>query len=112
MALPADTVGALLDRALDDRSEGEVDDQIKSYSGNAVTLARVRDELANGDLTLEARLALGKAAGGNKEGKKAWFKSVGEMEVIARDYVTPSFGGTDKEFKAVLIPLRKWCLNA
>ncbi|MCS4092633.1 ATP-dependent endonuclease [Rhizobium sp. BK176] len=111
VTLPADAVGALLDRALEDRSEGEVDSQLKSHSTNAVTLARVRDELARGVLSTEARLALGNAAGGNKDNKKAWFKSVGEMEEVARDLVMPSVRETDKEFISVLVSLRKWCLN-
>jgi hypothetical protein len=67
--------------------------------------------LATGALTAETRLALGNAAGGNKEGKKTWFKSVGEMEEVTRDFVMPAYKETDKEFKAVLVPLRKWCLN-
>ncbi|MBX5132647.1 ATP-binding protein [Rhizobium lentis] len=111
VTLPADAVGALLDRALEDRSDGEVDSQLKSHSTNAVTLARVRDELARGVLSTEARLALGNAAGGNKDNKKAWFKSVGEMEEVARDFVMPSVKETDKEFILVLVSLRKWCLN-
>ncbi len=109
--LPADAVGALLERALEDRSEEEADSQLRSHSTNAVTLVRVRDELATGALTAETRLALGNAAGGNKEGKKTWFKSVGEMEEVTRDFVMPAYKETDKEFKAVLVPLRKWCLN-
>jgi len=111
VTLPANAVGALLDRALVDRSEEEADSQLRSHSTNAVTLARVRDELAKGALSTEARVAVGNAAGGNKDNKKAWFKSVGEMEEVARDFVMPSFIETDKEFKLVLASLRKWCLN-
>lgn len=111
VTLPEAALGALLERALEDRSDSEADDQLKSHSANAVTLARVRTELLRGDLSMDARVALGKAAGGNKEGKKAWFKSVGDMEEVARDFVMPSYAGTDKEFQSVVRPLRRWCLN-
>lgn len=88
-----------------------MDSQLKSHSSNAVTLARVRDELSRDVLSAETRLALGNAAGGNKDNKKAWFKSVGEMEEVARDFVMPSVKETDREFLLVLVALRKWCLN-
>lgn len=111
VTLPVEAVAGLLEKALEDRSEREAEDQIKSYSMGAVTLQRIRDELAKGTLSMEARLALGNAAGGNKEGKKAWFKTVGQMEVVAHEYVMPSLAGTDKEFRLTLIPLLKWCVD-
>lgn len=112
VTLPVDAIAGLLERTLEDRSEGEINDQIKGHSSNAVTLDRVRSELAKGDLSMEARLAIGKAAGGNKDGKKAWFKTVGDMEDVARDFVMPSFTRSDKEFKSALVSLRRWCLDA
>lgn len=111
-SLPAEAVEHLLERALEDRSENEIDSQLRSHSNNAVTLERVREELKDGALSHETRSALGCAAGGNKEGKKAWFKSVGAMEEIGRDVVIPHLDGSDKEFKAVVVALRKWCISA
>lgn len=110
-SLPVSAVKILVERSLDDRSEQEIDSQLRSYSKNAVTFARVEEELGQGELSREARNALGCAAGGNKEGKKAWFKTVGEMEEIGRDVIWSNLDGCDKEFKDVVIALRRWCIG-
>ncbi|TAU26488.1 DUF2813 domain-containing protein [Rhizobium ruizarguesonis] len=110
-SLPVKAVEILLHKALENRSEQEVDSQLKSYSGNRVTLELVRKEINEGDLSSAARLALGNAAGGNKEGKKSWFKTVTEMEEIGLDVVVPHFVESDKEFRNVVKALRDWTIN-
>ncbi|MBB3394207.1 MULTISPECIES: AAA family ATPase [unclassified Rhizobium] len=111
-SLPENAVNILLEKVLEDRSETEINDQLSSRSGNAVTLAIVRDELGKGVLSGEARKALGEAAGGNSEGKKAWFKSVGAMEEIGREVVIPHLLKSDVAFKDVIVAMRKWCVGA
>ncbi|MGO8374648.1 ATP-dependent endonuclease [Rhizobium ruizarguesonis] len=110
-SLPVKAVEILLEKALENRSEQEVDSQLKSYSGNQVTLELVRREIDQGDLSAAARLALGSAAGGNKEGKKSWFKTVTEMEKIGRDVVVPHWTETDGEFRKIVKALRDWTIN-
>ena len=110
-SLPVPAVKTLLEKSLEDRSEQEIDSQVRSHSKNAVTFARVEEELTKGELSQETRNALGCAAGGNKEGKKAWFKTVGEMEQIGRDVIWPNLDGSDKEFKDAVIALRRWCIG-
>ncbi len=110
-SLPVPAVRTLVEKSLEDRSEQEIDSQVRSYSKNAVTFARVEEELEKGELSQEARNALGCAAGGNKEGKKAWFKTVGEMEQIGREVIWPNLNGSDKEFKDAVIALRRWCIG-
>lgn len=110
-SLPVPAVKALVEKSLEDRSEQEIDSQVRGYSKNAVTFARIQEELGNGSLSQDARTALGCAAGGNKEGRKSWFKTVGEMEEIGRDIIWPSLDGSDKEFKDVVVALRRWCIG-
>jgi hypothetical protein len=110
-SLPISAVETLLNRALENRSEQEIDSQLKSHSGNKVTLAIVRKEIAEGVLSAASRNALGCAAGGNKEGKKSWFKTVSEMEEIGRNVVVPNFVKCDEEFQKVVKELRDWTIN-
>ncbi|MBY5532847.1 AAA family ATPase [Rhizobium leguminosarum] len=109
--LPHPAIKMLVEKSLEDRSEQEIDSQVRSYSKNAVTFTRVQEELGKGELSQETRTTLGCAAGGNKEGKKAWFKTVGEMEEIGRDVVWPNLEASDKEFKDTVIALRRWCIG-
>ncbi|TAY34692.1 DUF2813 domain-containing protein [Rhizobium leguminosarum] len=110
-SLPIDAVKILLDKALENRSEQEIDSQLKSYSDNKVTLAIVQKAMADGALSAASRNALGSAAGGNKEGKKSWFKTVGEMEEIGRNVIVPHFAESDKEFRRVVKELRDWSID-
>ncbi|UIK19369.1 ATP-dependent nuclease [Rhizobium leguminosarum] len=111
-SLPVEAVKTLLERALEDRSEGEIDSQVRSYSNNLVTLETVRAQCGAGALEPATRLALGNAAGGNKEGKKAWFKSVGAMEEIGREVVGRNLTDSDAAFVKVVLDIRKWCIHA
>ncbi|MGO7297124.1 hypothetical protein ACCS72_11745 [Rhizobium ruizarguesonis] len=110
-SLPVKAVEILLYRTLEDRSEQEVDSQLKSYSGNKVTLEVVRKEVGEGELSAASRLALGNAAGGNKEGKKSWFKTVSDMEEIGRDVVVPYWAESDQDFRKIVKALRDWTIN-
>ncbi|PYE96616.1 hypothetical protein C8J35_10614 [Rhizobium sp. PP-F2F-G38] len=111
-SLPVDAVASLLEKALEDRSDNEINDQLRSHSKNAVTLARVQEELERDELSPEARTALGNAAGGNVEGKKAWFKSVSAMEDVGREIILPHLANSEKVFKDVVVALRNWCVGA
>ncbi len=110
-SLSVKAIETLLKKALENRSEQEVDSQLKSYSGNRITLEMVRDGLNEGHLSAEAKLALGSAAGGNKEGKKSWFKTVTEMEEIGRDVIVPHWKEIDREFRKIVKALRDWTIN-
>ncbi|TAY17109.1 ATP-dependent endonuclease [Rhizobium leguminosarum] len=110
-SLPVAAVETLLASALEDRSEGEIDSQLRSYSNNLVTLETIRAEVLDGELTPPTRLAIGNAAGGNKEGKKAWFKSVAAMEEIGREIVGRHLEDSDPAFRTAVLAIRKWCIN-
>ncbi|CDZ25755.1 ATP-dependent endonuclease family protein [Neorhizobium galegae bv. officinalis] len=110
-SLPVKAVEILLYRSLEDRSEQEVDSQLRSYSDNKVTLEVVRKEIGEGELSAASRLALGNAAGGNKEGKKSWFKTVSDMEEIGRDVVVPYWAESDQDFRKIVKALRDWTIN-
>lgn len=110
-SLPVKAVKVLLDKALENRSKQEIDNQLRSYSDNKVTLEIAGNEIIDGILGPASRNALGCAAGGNKDGKKSWFKTVTEMEEIGRDVVVPHFGESDKEFRRVVKELRDWTIN-
>lgn len=105
-SIPPDAVRPLLDIALEDREERSINDQLKTVSHNEVTLATVLAEVAESELSQASRRALGEASG------KGWFKNISTMERVARDVIAPRATTLDKDFRASINTIRKWCLNA
>jgi putative ATP-dependent endonuclease of the OLD family len=107
-SLSAEGVGALLDRALSVKDQEAINDQLKSASANVLNLASVHAELALGAVSMPARAALGKAAGGKNS---PWFKSVSAMEEIGREVVGPMFGASDPIFQKIVNGLFAWATD-
>jgi putative ATP-dependent endonuclease of the OLD family len=106
-SIPPDAVKPILDIALEDRDEQSIDSQLRSASGNQVTLATVREGVEIGTLSDASRSALGEAsAKGN-----GWFKSVSTMERVARDVIAPRAAALDKDFRDAINAVRTWCLD-
>jgi hypothetical protein len=82
------------------RGEKPIDDQIRSVSGARHTLASCR-----ANLTLEARAALGLASKAKHTG---WYKSITDMEAVAREIVAPDFEHSAVSFQRTINGLFQW----
>jgi putative ATP-dependent endonuclease of OLD family len=102
--LPSAAVNRLLDLAVDKVTEQTVDAQIRSKSANAFGLDECRAEL-----TIERRRAVGAAA---KSKHGAWFKSVSDMEVAARDVIGPVLEQSGATLRETVEALRNWARDA
>ena len=107
-SLPEAAITGLVNRALAVKDEAVVRAQLTSASANAVTLDRVRAELAAGSLSAEAREALAKASSGKNA---PWFKSVGAMEEIGRNVVGPALSEVDEDFRRIVGALFDWATD-
>ncbi|WP_336801385.1 ATP-dependent nuclease [Kaistia sp. MMO-174] len=104
-SLPIAAIAELLTRAVAAKDEAVVNDQLKSASGNLVTLTHVRTGLAELSLSPATRAVLGKAAGGKRE---PWFKSVSAMEDVGREVIGPAFNVSEPEFVGIVGSLFDW----
>ena len=102
--LPDEAVHDLLDLAVEKVGEPTIKDQIRSKSSGALGLATCRD-----GLTAEVRQVLG-AAARSKHG--AWFKSVSDMETVAREVVAPTLGEAGATLSGTIGALRTWARDA
>ena len=95
-------VAKLIEMALRKVGESSVNDSLRWASGNQVDLT-----LCNQALSPIARTALGKAA------KKAgWFKTISDMQSVARDVIGPdALGEVDPQFRVVLQRLFAWVFD-
>lgn len=100
LALPENTAFRLLDYAIERRGEQAIDAQIRSISAGKFTLASCR-----AGLTAEARGVLGKASKAKSSG---WYKSLTDMETVARDIVAPGASGSAETFTGPIAALREW----
>lgn len=100
--LSEEAVGGLVQLAVDTFSEDIIDAHIKSASSGRVGLAESRVAVTD-----DVRTILGAAA---KSGK--WFKTVGNMEVAARDVVGPALEGANSHTGTIIEELRVWARNA
>lgn len=107
-SLPVASIGELLERAVLIRDADTLDNQIKSASLGALTLAAVRAEIASNSLSVDSRKALGVASSGKS---LPWFKTVTAMEEIGRDIVGPILNKADPNFKEALETLFSWATD-
>jgi len=103
LALPETTALKMLEYAVDRRGEQAIDAQIRSTSGAKHSLATCR-----ASLTVEARSVLGKASKAKTSG---WYKTVTDMEVVARDIVGPGAKGSAASLTKPINDLLGWIAN-
>jgi|TARA_R110002051_G_scaffold308213_1_gene379754 hypothetical protein len=96
----------VIDYAISVHGQGLVDDHIKSASQGAATVENIRAVLYSQQQTLtgDQRVVVARAAGG----KNGWFKSVGDMEHVAKEILAPNFAGVTEGFKARVNNLLIW----
>lgn len=102
--LPDDAVLSLIEASVDRIGEPTVNDQIKTASRNALDLARCRSEV-----TPAVRSALGLAS---RSDKAPWFKSIGDMEYVARTCIGPALPLAGASLRATLEAIRAWARGA
>ncbi|MBX9683041.1 MAG: ATP-binding protein [Hyphomicrobium sp.] len=100
LSLPEKTAQQLLNYAVERRGEKAIDDQIRSASNGKITLAGCR-----ADLTQEMRTLLGKASKAKTSG---WYKTISDMEVVARDIIGPGANGSAASLTGPINALTKW----
>lgn len=105
LSMTDDSVGKLIDRAVELHGEELINEHIKSASQNAKNLDAIQSELLFNEITLESRQILGKAARTKKAG---WFKSITWMENVACDIVGPDLAKADAGFRALLDDIFEW----
>ncbi|AFT70378.1 MULTISPECIES: ATP-dependent nuclease [Alloalcanivorax] len=77
-----------------------------TVSNNTLTFQAVWDEIqTTGELSVEHRATLGKAARIRKAG---WFKSISWMEEVARTIVAPDLTECDQGFRALMDQVFEW----
>jgi len=109
LSLTDDTIGKLIDRAVELQGEELVNEHIKSASKNAKSLNAIRTEALIDGIAPDSRQILGKASRTKKAG---WFKSVTWMEDASRDLVGPDLANADAGFKALVDDIFAWAGNA
>jgi putative ATP-dependent endonuclease of OLD family len=107
LSLSDDAVMALLDKAVELKEDGLVDEHIKSASNNAKNLNGIRMETLTDGMSDERRAVLCQAA---KCGK-GWFKNVSAMGRIAREVIGPDLPNADGEFRAIIDKLFEWATD-
>lgn len=100
LALPDKTALKLLDYAVERRGEQAIDAQIRSTSAGKFNLPACR-----AGLTPEVRSVLGRASKAKSSG---WYKTLTDMEVVARDIVGPGASGSAATFMGPINALTKW----
>ena len=108
LCLSCDGVGKLIDRAIEIHGEALINEHIKSASLNAMDLNAIRAEIRLGNIRLESRQTLGKAARMKRAG---WFKSITWMESVALDIIAPDLANAEKEFSQLVDALFNWSGN-
>lgn len=107
-SVPWDAARDIVMFALESREDDVLDNQLKSASGNSVTLASLQAEFGIETISDASRHALGIAAGK----KSGWLKTIGDMERVGREMVAPRAGTTDAEFIRKVNSVLHWCNNA
>lgn len=107
-SVPWDAARDIVMFALESREDHVIDNQLKSASGNAVTLASLQAEFGSETISGASRSALGIAAGK----KSGWLKTIGDMERVGREMVAPRAGTMDPEFVRRVNLVLGWCKNA
>jgi hypothetical protein len=102
--LPDEAVLLLIEAAVNRIGAPTVNDQIKTASRNSLDLARCRSEV-----TPAVRSALGVAS---RSDKAPWFKSIGDMEYVARTCIGPALPLAGASLRATLEAIRSWARGA
>jgi putative ATP-dependent endonuclease of the OLD family len=105
MSLTDEAVDNMLDLADELHGDTVIDDHINSASQNAKNLVAVYTEILNGELSMETRTILGKAARTRKSG---WFKSISWMEELARWIVASDLAAADAGFRDIIRRVFEW----
>lgn len=100
-------VEALVKHAIEMREESVINDNIKSASNNEMDLDKIRITSLITDISPKTRVILGRAA----KSKKGWFKTVSDMETIAREVVGPDLPNAGVGLKAVIEEIFEWTAN-
>ncbi len=103
LALSEATALKMLEYAVERRGEQAIDAQIRSVSGAKHSLASCR-----ASLTVEARTVLGIASKAKTSG---WYKTVTDMEAVARDIVGPGAKGSAASLTKPINDLLGWIAN-
>lgn len=108
LSLTDNGIDELIDLAVELHGEDTIDQHIRSASDGATNLEEMRADALENGYSEEARVVLGKAARGRKNG---WFKSVTWMERAARDIIGPDLADADEEFRAIIERIFEWASN-
>ena len=108
-SLPASAVGLMVEKAAALHGEALVDAHIKAKSVKTCDLARARAEVSAGEVSLEMRMALGKAS---RTKETPWFKNVTAMEAVACEIVGPHLAHADEGFRTVVEAAFSWARHA
>ncbi len=100
LGLPKATALKLLDYAVSRRGEDAIEQQLRSATSAKHTLASCR-----ANLTDEARAVLGKVSKAKTSG---WYKTLTDMEIVAREIVGPGSKGAAESFTKPVGGLLKW----
>lgn len=103
-SLPANACLQLIVYAVELHEE-RVDAQIRTISQNRLTIAGVWAEAEAGQLSVETRAMLGRAA---RTRNKGWFKSISWMEHVARHIVGPALPHCAPDFQARIQGIFTW----
>jgi putative ATP-dependent endonuclease of OLD family len=104
LSVSNDAVGDLIDKAITLKDETFINENIKSASANAKDLKSIRAELRGTGITDASSQIL---AAGAKSGA-GWFKTVGAMEMVARDIIGPDLGYAAEEFLEKIEAIFEW----
>lgn len=91
---------ALLEDAVSRRGDKSIDDQIRSVSAAAHSL-----ESCRANLTPDARRVVGLASKAKQTG---WYKSITDMEGVARNIVAPDMKSCAASFQQTIAAIFKW----
>lgn len=100
--LPESAILRMVAMAVANRGERAIDDNIKSASNGALTLASIASPIAAAHRTA---LALAAKASG-------WFKSVSDMEQVGREVVGPALADAAGTLPERIKELRTWANGA
>lgn len=100
LSLSDEAALALLENAVLRRGEKSIDDQIRSQSAGKHNLTSCRAKL-----TPEARAMLGLASKAKNSG---WYKSITDMEAVAREIVAPDLDNCAASFRLTIAGVFQW----
>lgn len=109
LSMTDETVGKMIDKAVEIHGNSIVNDHIKSASNNETDLNDVTTTILFDNLSDDMRKILGRAA---KTKRAGWFKSVSWMEEVAHGIVANDLSNADAGFRENIDMIFKWLNNA